>query len=133
MAKKNVIELEFDALTMVIGVASNDKVWKVCWKINKQLELNLATAEEDMHRVKGPELYTDFDTDADFEYIFFENNFKSSKVPRLARSFRYWLVIKPQRSEIADVRSLLEKLGQIDNVSLAHDLSNEKDIKKLLP
>lgn len=133
VAKKNVIKLEFDAPATVLGIASNDKVWKVCWKINQQLGLNLATAEDDMLRVKGPELYTDFGTDAAFEFTFFENTFKSSKVPRLARQFRYWLVIKPQREAAPDVPEILRELGKIDNVSLAHDLSDEKDIKKLLP
>ena len=133
MAKKNVIKLEFDFPAAVLGIASNDRVWKVCWKINQQLGLELATAEDDVHRVKGPELYTDNDSDPDFEYVFFENSLKSKKTPPLARQFRYWLVIKPNRELEPPVSHLLAELSKIDVVSLAHDLSNEKDIKKLLP
>ena len=133
MAKKNVIKLEFDVPAHVLGVASNDRIWKICWKINQALDLQLATAEEDVHRVKGPELYTDFETDHDFDYIFFENNLKASKVPKLARQFRYWFVIKAKKEAEPDLAKFLEALRGIDIVSLAHDLSNEKDIKKLLP
>jgi hypothetical protein len=133
MAKKNVIQLDFDSPSVVIGVASNDKVWKVCWNINQQLSLQLASAEDDVTRVKGPELYTDPDTDPDFEYYFFENTFKSSKVPQLARQFRYWLVIRPKKDLLPEVKTILRALAEIDNISLAHDLTQEKDIKKLLP
>ena len=133
MAKKNVVLLESDSPSTVVGVASNDKIWKVCWNINQQLTLQLASAEEDVTQVKGPELYTDFDSDTDFDYFFFENSFKSNKVPKLARQFRYWLVIRPKKDRIPEVKGIVRALTEIENISLAHDLTNEKDIKKLLP
>jgi hypothetical protein len=133
MAKKNVIQLEFDSPASVVGVASNDKIWKVCWNINQQLGLELSSAKDDVMRATGPEMYTDLETDADFEFTFFENTFKTSKVPKLARNFRYWLVIRPKREVAPEIRTIVRSLSQVDNISLAHDLSNEKDIKKLLP
>ncbi|MEM1000042.1 MAG: hypothetical protein AAGN35_23510 [Bacteroidota bacterium] len=133
MAKKNVIQVEFDSPASVLGVASNDKIWKVCWNINQQLGIQLATAPEDVTRVKGPAMYTDLERDPDFDYYFFENTHKTSKVPRLARQFRYWLVIRHRREVAPEIRTILRRLAQVDNISLAHDLSHEKDIKKLLP
>lgn len=133
MAKKNVIQLEYDAPASVLGIASNDKVWKVCWQLNQALELNLASAEDDMTRVRGPVLYTDDESQPGFGYVFFEQTLKTSKLPRLARQFRYWLVIKPYRDELPDIPAMLQTLRQVDAISLAHDLSQEKDIKKLLP
>lgn len=133
MAKKNVHLLESDSPSSVVGVASNDKIWKICWNINQQLGLQLASAPEDVTQVKGPELYTDFDSDADFDYYFFENSFKSNKVPKLARQFRYWMVIRPKKDRILEVKGILRALTEIENISLAHDLTNEKDIKKLIP
>ena len=73
------------------------------------------------------------DSDSDFDYFFFENSFKSNKVPKLARQFRYWLVIRPKKDRIPEVKGILRALTEIENISLAHDLTNEKDIKKLLP
>lgn len=86
-----------------------------------------------MTRVKGPILYTDFESDPNFEYTFFENNLKPTQGTKLSRQFRYWLVIVGKKEEKLDSQQLLQNIGTIDIVSLAHDLSEEKDIKKLLP
>lgn len=133
MAKKNVIKLEMDSPATVLGVASNDKIWKVCWKINQGVELNLSSQEEPSAMLAGPTVYTDYESDSDFDYQFFEADTSSRKVPRLARQFRFWLVIKPKRDLAPDVKELLKKLAGIDSITLAHDLSEEKDIKKLIP
>lgn len=133
VAKKKVIKLDYEPSMTVLGVASNDKVWKVCWKINQQLGLNLSSSEEGMARLTGPELYRDEESDSDFEYLFFENTFQSRKVPPLARQFRFWLAIKAKRDEEPSVEEVLRQLQEIDAVSLARDLSQEKDIKKLVP
>jgi hypothetical protein len=133
VAKKNVLDFGTDHSATVIGIASNDKIWKICWKLNQALAINLATAEDDVTRVKGPVLYTDFDADPHFEYTFFENHLKPSQGTKLSRQFRYWLVISSKKEEEVDAQSFLQKIGTIDIVSLAHNLSEEKDIKKLLP
>lgn len=133
MAKKNVLDFGTDQSAIVIGIASNDKIWKLCWKLNQTLSINLATAEDDVTRVKGPILYTDFESDPNFEYTFFENNLKPTQGTKLSRQFRYWLVIVGKKEEKLDSQQLLQNIGTIDIVSLAHDLSEEKDIKKLLP
>ena len=133
MAKKNVLDFGTDQSAIVIGIASNDKIWKLCWKLNQTLSINLATAEDDVTRVKGPILYTDFESDPNFEYTFFENKLKPTQGTKLSRQFRYWLVIVGKKEEKLDSQQLLQHIGTIDIVSLAHDLSEEKDIKKLLP
>jgi hypothetical protein len=133
VAKKNILDLDFDQQATVIGIASNDKIWKLCWKLNQVLSINLATAEEDVTRVSGPVLYTDFDTDPHFDFTFFENNLKPTQGTKLSRQFRYWLVIKGKQDELPDNAPILRAIAAIDIVSLAHDLSLEKDIKKLLP
>jgi hypothetical protein len=133
VAKKNVLDIDFDQPATVIGIASNDKIWKLCWKLNQVLSINLATAEDDVTRVKGPILYIDAETDPRFDYTFFENDLKPSQGTKLSRQFRYWLVVKNKKDESPDKGELLKNVATIDIVSLAHDLSDEKDIKKLLP
>ena len=133
MAKKNILNLEFELPAAVIGIASNEKVWKICWKLNQALEINLASAQDDVTRVKGPALYTDHDSEPDFDFVFFENNLKSNQGPKLARQFRYWLVVKQVKDTAFDLPDLIQKISEIDVISLVHDLSNEKDIKRLLP
>ena len=87
-----------------------------------------------MNRVKGPALYTDHDSDASFEFTLFENNLKPSQGTKLARQFRFWLVIKAKREDTSpDMLPIKTAISSIDIVSLVHDISEEKDIKKLLP
>lgn len=134
MAKKNVLELGYEHEAVVIGIASNEMIWKLCWKLNQALQLNLATAEDDVTRVKGPSLYHDFETDATFDYLLFENNLKPSQGTKLARQFRFWLVAKAKREDAQlDSEDLRQRISGIDIVSLVHDISDEKDIKRLIP
>ncbi len=134
MAKKNVLDLGFEQDATVIGIASNDKIWKLCWKLNQELGLNLATAAHDVTQARGPELYTDFDSDPALDYTLFETNLKPSQGTKLARQFRFWLVVKAKRDDAAiDPGALKQSISAIDIVSLVQDISEEKDIKKLLP
>lgn len=133
MAKKNILNLEFELPSAVIGIASNEKVWKVCWKLNQTLGLNLASEQDDVTRVKGPALYADHESDPNFDFVFFENNLKSNQGTKLARKFRFWLVVKLKKELPPDAAALTRKISEIDVISLVHDLSNEKDIKRLIP
>jgi hypothetical protein len=134
VAKKNVLNLDFEHEATIIGIASNEKIWKLCWKVNQVLALNLATAEDDVTRVKGPALYNDFETDPIYDYTLFENDLKPSQGSKLARQFRYWLVIKAKRDgEVLEVEPLKQAISTIDIVSLVHDISEEKEIQKLIP
>lgn len=117
----------------VIGLASIDRIWKVCWNLNQQLGLNLSTGIQEVGVVRGPEIYADQETSTDFEYLLFENPAKGKKASARANQFRFWLVLKPKREAEPELDGLLAILNQVENVSLAMDLSQEKDIKKLIP
>ncbi len=133
MARKNLIKLDFDSPTSVLGIASNEKIWKLCWGINQELNLNLSSAEERLAEVEGNVNYTDFESSSDFDFFLIENNFPGKKVSKLAKKFRYWLVIRQVREEQPELPELLTQLARVEAISLALDLSEEKDIKKLLP
>ena len=89
VSKKNILNLDFEVEATVIGIASNEKIWKLCWKVNQVLGISLATAEEDVTRVKGPVLYNDFESDHAFDYTLFENDLKPSQGTKLSRQFRF--------------------------------------------
>lgn len=133
LGKKQYIHLDDHAPMFVLGLASNDRIWKVCWNINQQTGLNLSTGLQEVGMARGPELYLDNDTSEDFEYLLFEYVPKGKKTSAKAAQFRFWLVLKPKRETEPDLEALLGKLNQVENVSLAMDLSQEKDIKKLIP
>jgi hypothetical protein len=133
VAKKNILNFDHEMPASVIGIACNEKIWRLAWQLNQALGMQLATAEDDVTRVKGPVLYTDHDSSNSFDYTLFENNLKATQGTKLARQFRFWLVISHNQDTPFDASGLAKQIGQIDIVSLTHDLSQEKDIKKLLP
>lgn len=133
MAKKNIIHMEDEVQSTIIGLASTERIWKLVWKLNQLLGLQLATEEEKAVDLDELELYLDTDSDTRFEYLLFEPRFKPGKVSKVAQQFRYWLVVRGKKAEQPDVEAILAQLRTIDIVSLSHDLSTEKDIQKLLP
>jgi hypothetical protein len=133
VAKNNYIKLEFDAPVHVLGIASNEKIWRVAWVINAELETNMSTGLQEVTTVGGPELYQDFTSDPDFDYCLFEHNDKSRKVPKKAREFRFWLTLKPKRDKAPDLAALVTRLRQLENISLVVDLSQEENIQQFLP
>lgn len=133
MAKKNVLDLQHDHPVTVIGIASNEMIWRLCWKVNQALGLNLAAEDGDVTRVREPQRYEDYETDPDTDFLLFEQELKPSQGSRLARQFRYWLVVKPKRDVLPGTADLIHRIGTIDVVSMCHDLTAEKDILKLIP
>ncbi len=134
MARKNVIKVEFDSPFTVLGIASNEKIWKVAWGINQALGLELTSRQEESNvNMEVLDLYTDYESNIDFDFLLFENTQPTRKVPPLARKFRFWLVIRQKRETTPEISKLLEQLGAVDLVTFAVDLTQEKDIKKLLP
>ncbi|MFM2376642.1 MAG: hypothetical protein RLZZ165_1739 [Bacteroidota bacterium] len=133
VARRNVLDFDPDQHIAVIGIASNDMVWRLCWKLNQALGINLATAEDDLAQTRVPILYADDESDPEFDYIFFENVLKRSQGTKLATTFRFWLVVKGKKDRRAETDALVRVISEIDIVSMALNLTDEKDIKKLLP
>lgn len=133
MAKKNIIHMEDEVQSTIIGLACTERIWKLVWKLNQLLGLSLEKEEDQNASFDELELYVDGESDPRFEYFCFEPNFKPGKASKVALQFRYWLVVRGKKAEIPDVEVLLRQIATIDIVSLSHDLSKEKDIQKLLP
>lgn len=119
--------------TTVIGIASNDRVWKIASGLNRSLSINLEMDQTRDAVSKGPTVYHDPVTDSDYDYLFFENETPNPKAPKLARQFRFWLALVHKRDKTPDMEAILKQLNEIDVVTLAVDLSSEKDIQSLLP
>ncbi len=133
MAKGKNIKIEFNTPVWVIGIASNERIWKLCWELNKELDLNLTTGSRDLIQAGAGEFYLDQESFPNFEYCLLENNFKKKSQTALARQFRYWLVIKPYQEAVPEIEAIMGNLKEISSISLAVDLSKEKEINKILP
>jgi hypothetical protein len=46
MAKKNVIEVEYDFNFMLWGIVSTMRDYQICWELNKTLKINLSRQED---------------------------------------------------------------------------------------
>ena len=133
MAKKNHIRVEADPEVWVIGIASNEKIWKVCWDLNQAAQLNMSSGRQDLTSLHVGEFYVDTGSSEDFHFYLFENLNKGKKVSRLAKQFRLWLIVRAQREKHPDIPAFIENLKKAAVVSLAVDLSDEKDINILIP
>jgi hypothetical protein len=133
VAKKNIIHMEYEVQSTIIGLACHERIWKLVWKLNQLLGCSLATEEDKGAGIDELELYSDTDGDPQFEYLLFEPSSKPGKMSKVAQQFRYWLVIRNKKAGTPDVEALLRQMATIDIVSLAQDLTTEKDIQKLLP
>lgn len=133
VAKKKIIFPDSHLPCSVLGLASNERIWKLCWILNQNLGLELKTESEGMSRLDDQEVYHDTNSDPDFEYQLFENNPKAFKGSKLVQQFRFLLVIRHRRELPPDLPGVLAKIRASDAISLVSDLSSEKDIQRVLP
>lgn len=134
LAKKNYIKVDMAIPATVLGIASNEKIWKLCWKINQELEINLGTGEDDLTQLKTRDVYIDQETEPAFEFSMFDKKLiPTRKVPKQIKEFRYFFLIRPLGEREPDPKVYLEALNRIDIISIAVDLTEMKDIKNILP
>ena len=134
LAKKNYIKVDMEIPTIVLGIASNEKIWKLCWKINQKLEINLGTGSSDLSQLKTRDIYEDQESDPAFEYTFFSRKvIPVRKPPKDIKVFRYFFVIRSLGKENPDPQPYIEALNRIDIISIAMNLTQVKDINKIIP
>lgn len=133
MAKKNQIRIDFEGNQFVLGIASNERIWKLCWEVNKSLNINLSTELQTLSRPSAPPEYSDYTTDSDFDFTMVENLDQSSRIPKVARQFRYWLIIKPKRDKSPDLADFMSRLKTSEQISMVVDLTALNQEKSFLP
>ncbi|MEL6590923.1 MAG: hypothetical protein AAFQ68_12615 [Bacteroidota bacterium] len=155
MTKRVHIQGAHDYDESIIGIASDEKVWKLCFEINNLLEINLLEkglsseddprtqeiekAEEDslftrksLSPIKRPlRNYEDTNSDRGREFALFA--IKSADLPATIRAFRYFLLIRAIDPPPPDLVSIVSKLNSSALIRSAVDLSNVKNIKSLIP
>lgn len=133
MAKTNRIKLEVEGASFVLGLASLERSWKLCWEVNQALDLQLSSDNPELHLPTAEPVFADAETDPDFEYLLMENTGRGAKVPRAAQPFRYWLIIKPRRQKEPDLAALINRLKAAPAVTLVMDLTPFNLEKPFLP
>lgn len=152
MARKVYIEQSFDYQLLVIGIASTERVWKLCHEVNRALGISLQESrsehpggpaeppatdspeglfgQEAPGGAAGP-YYEDHSSHPEWEYALAA--LPAARLPREARAFRYALLVRCAGTAAPDPDDLIARLSTAPAVLSAMDLSQVKNIKSLLP
>ena len=151
--KRIILEESADFQQLVIGIASDEPIFKLCWEINESLLWTLKKVENQSSDLlnsadslaqkvklllfdteqfsKDSPLYEDNESYPRLEMALFE--VVSQKIPKEIRAFRYILLLRSEIENMPEVLSLLQKLNELSFVISAIDMSNHKNIKQILP
>lgn len=152
--KKVKLEESADYQYLIIGIASAEPVFKLCWEINDSLNWSLKKAEIDIfhftetsdslaQKVRPllfepdsiqPETtnyYEDHDNFPREEIALFEVS--PHKIPKEIRAFRYILLLRSLKAQLPESVSLIQTLNELSFVISAIDITHLKNIKQILP
>ena len=155
MAKRIQIQKEDDYHYQIIGIASDERIWKVCYEINNLLKLRLKARPldyaiphddtdlsenqqilfEQMEESGGLEdsrYYEDIETNKRVEYALFVQPVRSS-LPKETKPFRYFFLIRSADQSPQDTGQIINALGSSTVIRSAVDITHIKQIKKLIP
>ncbi|MEZ4777558.1 MAG: hypothetical protein R3D00_30565 [Bacteroidia bacterium] len=154
MTKRIDIQDIFDYQCVVIGLASNERIWKLCYEVNRQLGLNLTEKELEEGKTEGEEseentsanslfeasdfipddrplaYYEDLHSDPRFEFILRKPD--PNHLPKDARPFRFFFLIRAHDSPLPESADLIERLNKSSAILSAVDISHIKNIKQLV-
>jgi hypothetical protein len=152
---------DFDYHYSIIGLASDDPIWKLCWQINQNLNLDLKKGDiEKLYGAEDPELasdftpaienvktlfegyefetpqkvvdyYEDLESAPRREFALFEHSLRPS--PKEAKVFRYFFLIRSPHDPPGDLEGYLEKLNAIPSILYAVDITGIRNIKQIIP
>lgn len=154
MPKRVYIEAADDFLFHVIGIASDERIWKLCWSINQHLGLNLVRHEPDSEtsaaaeQASSPphaplfpiqklgsrpwlkEYYEDIEAEGGLEYALFANEPTIS--PKIVRAFRYFLLIRSRKESSFDRTKVVQTLNNVDIILTAVDITEVENINNII-
>lgn len=148
------LEESSDYQHLIIGVASDEPIFKLCWEINEKLIWSLKKAELDISdfsegtdslaqkakpllfdpdkfKVESSDYYEDHDTFPRQEMAVFEVS--PQKIPKEIRAFRYILLLRSVNAQLPESVSLIQTLNELSFVISAIDITHLKNIKQILP
>ncbi|MFK7924196.1 MAG: hypothetical protein AB8H47_19715 [Bacteroidia bacterium] len=155
MTKRVHIEGAHDYDEYIIGIASDERVWKLCFELNNILNINMlderSSTNEDvkeneinpqnkdllfetkaLESVKRPlQYYEDTNSIRGREFALFVAD--STNLPKTVRAFRYFLLLRIIDPPPPDLNKLIELLNGSALVRSAVNITHVKNIKSLIP
>ncbi len=150
MSKQIHINKQFDYHYIVIGIASHEHIWKLCWEINKQLSISLKKQyiEYEQGTVppsKPPNTQSLFSKEPTYfeDSAYYEDTeshprtefalFRPTVSLKTLEAFGYIFLIRSNTDSIPDISSFLQQLNQVSAVISAVDISDIKNVNKIIP
>lgn len=122
MKKKYVLEVTHDLDYIVLGINSHAKEYKLCWSVNKKLQLDLEKNPTfKQNQKKWTSEYTYNDNSSKTEYALFLNQFKEGYLLPKRKNINYFLKIKNPLWE-KEKQEFIKKLKEIPEVLLIFEL-----------
>ena len=127
MAKKTTIKDSFSGNDSIIGIASDEKIWKLAWELNRVLKMNLEISPQTGILEGAEQGYEDRESSDSFEFFLIENRPGKKKLPAIVKEFRFWFFLRPQKEPGADVQKWITKIRKVPGIGLATDISGKMD------
>ena len=130
--KKNSLPVENTLLPIVcIGIASNEKDYRLCHFLNKEFDLNLSKNKEKFrvqNKGQATEIPYFYFEDAYSAFYLFENKIKSKLLLTEYKTISYWFTIKFKTAN-PRILNLTTRLNRMDIVITSFELKKQKDIQ----
>ena len=126
MKKYHTLECDYDYNIVVLAINSHSKAYKLCWALNKTLELNFEIT--DAHKINKDLIFTRYkskNTDG-VEFNLLLNRSKKGYMIPSKKSINYFLIIKKDRFLIKKDK-FLSKLRAINDILLVFELEVDKE------
>ena len=126
MKKYHILECDYDYNIVVLAINSHSKAYKLCWALNKNLELNFEIT--DAHKINKDLIFTRYkskNTDG-LELNLLLNRSKKGYMIPSKKSINYFLIIKKDRFLIKKDK-FLSKLRAINDILLVFNLDLDKE------
>lgn len=150
LVKRIEITEGLDYQYIAVGIASNERIWKLCYEINQSMGINLSEKEQkppvssEKPARTSPSLfdpgaiskedrpldyYEDMTSKPPLEYILRKPD--TTQLPKETRPFRFFLLIRSVSGPVPEAREVIMQLSSASAVLSAVDISHIRNIKQL--
>lgn len=118
--------IEEDIGLFVFGINSHVKLYKLCWEINKKLNMNFVKTKNHINpenKKQNFERFVFYDKNNDFQYNIISNTSKEGRLYLNNKNTNYFLIIE---GSSVDLQETIENLRSINDVLLVFHLNLSK-------
>ena len=118
--------IEEDINLFVFGINSHVKLYKLCWQINKKLNMNFVKTKNHINpenKNQNFERFVFHDKNSDYQYNIVSNTSKEGWLCLNNKNTNYFLIIE---GSSVDLKETTENLRSINDVLLAFHLNLSK-------